>query len=228
MKAYKFRSTQQLPFALDIIMNGRLRCSDWRTLNDPMEGRFVYSYRATDERDFKERVSEIIEYKQQLKVCSLSKTFDCHLLWAHYANGFDGMAIEVELPENGPEVKHVNYGGVFAPVSFDTPEPPEIVAEQVLSSKYREWSYEQEVRILQRDEWYHLAKPVRRVIVGHRVHPAVFEALQIICEEKEVEINRVGIGDEGIDADWVEPRRERLARKAASTRQGIGKAGRAQ
>lgn len=218
MKAYKFRSTQQLPFALDIIINGRLRCSDWRTLNDPMEGRFVYSYRATDEQDFKEQVSEIIVHKQQLKVCSLSKTFDCHLLWAHYANGFDGMAIEVELPDAAPAIKQVNYGGVFAPVSFDSPILPEVVAEQVLSSKYHEWRYEQEVRILQRDEWYHLPKPVRRVIVRHRVHPAVFEALQIVCEEKDVEVCRVGIGDEGIDADWVEPLKARKKRGKTAKR----------
>ena len=84
MKAYKFRSSSQLPFALDIIFNSRLNCSDWRNLNDPMEGMFAYFYNATEERDPKEEVAQIVKHKKQLKVCSLSMTFDSHLLWAHY------------------------------------------------------------------------------------------------------------------------------------------------
>jgi len=205
VKAYKFRSSSQLPFALDIIFNSRLYCADWRNLNDPMEGMFVYSYRTSDGRDYKEEVAQIIEHKKQLKLCSLSKTFDCHLLWAHYASGFDGLAIEVELPDRSPVIKSVDYRGVFASVSFDTPMPPDRAAEAVLSSKYQEWAYEQEVRVLQRGEWYQLQEPVRHVIAGHRMNPALFEALRIICEHKNITLSRTGIGDMGIDADRVPP-----------------------
>lgn len=211
MKAYKFRSSSQLPFALDIMFNNRLHCSDWRNLNDPMEGMFAYSYNATDERDFRDEVASIVKHKQQLKVCSLSKTFDCHLLWAHYASGFTGLAIEVELPQS-PAVKIVKYRGVFASVSFENPRPPYDIASEILSSKYAEWSYEKEVRILQHDEWYALPKPVTRVIAGHRMDPALFEALRIICERKRITLNRTGIGDEGIDADPVPLLSKRKAR----------------
>jgi len=44
---------------------------------------------------------------------------------------------------------------------------------------------------------------VRRIIVGQRMNPSLFEALRIVCEHKGITINRVGIGDEGIDADHV-------------------------
>ena len=50
MKAYKFRAASQFAFALDIIFNRRLYCADWRTLNDPMEGRFVCTDRGPNER----------------------------------------------------------------------------------------------------------------------------------------------------------------------------------
>lgn len=203
MKAYKFRSSSQLPFALDIIFNSRLYCADWRNLNDPMEGMFVYSYRSSEGRDYKDEVAQIIEHKKQLKLCSLSKTFDCHLLWAHYASGFDGLAIEVELPDRSPVIKTVEYRGVFASVSFDTPMRPDRAAEEVLSSKYQEWSYEQEVRVLQPNDWYKLPKPVSHVIAGHRMNPALFEALRIICENRGIRLSRTGIGDMGIDADRV-------------------------
>lgn len=211
MRVYKFRSSSQLPFALDIIFNNRLYCADWRTLNDPMEGMFVYSYQSTDERDSTEEVAEIVRHKKQLRVCSLSGTFDCHLLWAHYASGFDGLAIEVELPERSPVIRKVEYRGVFGYVSIGGSLTPSQAAEQVLSSKYREWEYEKEVRVLQREEWYQLEIPVKRVIAGHRMNPALFEALRIICERRNIVLNRTGIGDEGIDADYVPPLSDRDA-----------------
>lgn len=114
MRAFKFRSASQVAFALDIIINKRLFCADWKTLNDPLEGMFAYNYLSRDEEDVREQVMQIVEQKQGLKVCSLSKTFDSHLLWAHYAGGFDGMAIEMELPEEHPSVKDVIYRGVYA------------------------------------------------------------------------------------------------------------------
>lgn len=222
MLAYKFRSPSQLPYALDIILNDRLRCADWRRLNDPMEGMFVYSYRSTDERDYSEQVDDIVRNKRRLLVCSLSQTFDSHLLWAHYAAGFEGLAIEVELPNHSPKVKLVKYRGVFAQVSIGDTLDTSQAAEEILSSKYREWKYEQEVRILQSDEWYQLQSSVKRVIAGHRMNPALFEALRIICESKGIALNRTGIGDEGIDADYVPP----LSKKSTS-KSGNRPAGRA-
>ena len=205
MRAYKFRSSSQIAWALDIIFNTRLFCADWNQLNDPMEGVFVYSYRSTDERDCREEVAKIIKDKKHLRVCSLSRTFDSHLLWAHYASGFDGLAIEVELPDDSPKVKEIQYRGVFGHVSSDGDLTPTEAAEQILSSKYKEWEYEKEVRILQRDVWYKLARPVRRVIAGHRMSPALFEALRIVCDSRSIPLRRTGIGDEGIDADYVPP-----------------------
>jgi hypothetical protein len=124
-------------------------------------------------------------------------------LWAHYASGFEGLAIEVELPDEAPEVRVLTYRGVFAQIRIDGELDAERTAEEVLSSKYKEWEYEQEVRIIQQDDWYRLSRPVRRIIAGHRMQPAVLDALQIICERKDITLNRTGIGDEGIDADFL-------------------------
>jgi len=168
-----------------------------------MEGSFIYSHSSTDETDYRSIVQEIIERKQKIRICSLSKTFDCHLLWAHYASGFDGLAVEVELPEDDERVRDVAYRGVFGYLNMDTGLDPFRAAHEVLSSKYSEWEYEKEVRILNHGEFFQLAMPVKRVIAGHRMKPALFEALRIICESKGVGLYRTGIGDEGIDADLI-------------------------
>lgn len=215
MKAYKFKSAHQIPHAFDIIFNSRLYCADWSALNDPMEGMFAYSHKSGTEKDVKEIVAEIVRHKRQLRVCSLTKTFDCHLLWAHYASGFSGLAIEVELPDNSPAVREVSYRGVFAGVHLAGEVNPEQAAEQILSSKYAEWVYEKEIRVLYRENYFPLAKPVQHVIAGHRMEPALFDALNFICHKRGIRFSRTGIGDEGIDADHVEPPQEIDAPKKA-------------
>jgi hypothetical protein len=137
------------------------------------------------------------------------------LLWAHYATGFNGVAMEVELPEASPDIQRVTYRGVFGHVSYGPDTRADAKAREVLLSKYQEWHYEQEIRILSENEWYRLEKPVTRLIAGHRLHPALFDALQIICERQGIAFRRVGIGDDGIDADSVGAYTERQRRHTA-------------
>jgi hypothetical protein len=200
MKAYKFRGADQIPFALDIVFNQRLYCSDWASLNDPGEGLFVCSGDSNSDSSYEKRVEKIISEKKRLKVCSLSLTFDCHLLWSHYASGFSGLAIEMDLPDQSPVVRVVKYRGVFAEVTDeDGPEPSE-TADLILSSKYHEWAYEKEVRILQQQEWFTLDYPITRIICGHRMDDSMLEAFKVISKSRNIRISGLRITDGGLIA----------------------------
>lgn len=204
MRAYKFRSTQGIEFTLDILLNHRLYCADWRNLNDPMEGMFAYS--ATKNNPFiKKVVKGISNAKTKYRVCSLSSSFQSHLLWSHYAGGFDGLAIEVDLPEHNQNIKPLEYRGVFAFLNMDEVKNEDDAARKILLSKYNEWEYEKEIRILHNKDFFELDSPVKRVIVGHRMNPALRETIRIICDNQQIEMCKIGIGDEGLDADRMEP-----------------------
>lgn len=213
MKAYKFKSAAQADHIFDLILNQRLFCAPWDVLNDPMEGVFAYSFRGDDEaRPAQELAAGVQAELKKLKVCSLARTFDCHLLWSHYANGFNGVAVELELPEKHPEIRPVSYRGVFGQFGYRTDLEATEVARKLLFSKYQEWQYEQELRIVSESCWFDQHVSVSRVIAGHRLHPALFEALQIVCQQKNVAFAKVGFGDEGIDADFVPERAKRIVR----------------
>lgn len=204
MRAYKFRSSSKIEFALDILINNRLHCADWRALNDPMEGLFVYA--TNGEESWAQRaVKGIGDAKSRYRVCSLSRDFQSHLLWAHYAGGFDGLAIEVDLPDDDPRVREVQYRGVFAFLDADDLQDEQEAARTILFSKNDEWRYEQEIRILSDEPYYNLELPIRRVIAGHRMNQALFQTLHMVCERQDIEFTKIGIGDEGIDADPVRP-----------------------
>lgn len=203
MKAYKFRSSTQADFIFDILMNKRLYCSDWKNLNDPMEGIFAYSH--NNESFVEQKIKEIGDSKRQYKICSLSRTFDNHLLWAHYANGFDGVAIEIELPEDNQNIKKLDYDrGVFANVNITPNSDAEKIAKDILFSKYNVWNYEEEIRILHDQSYYQNIK-VTKVICGHRMNQALYDVLNLVCNQLNIGFTKVGIGDEGLDADYVEP-----------------------
>ena len=169
-----------------------------------MEGVFAHSSHVDDDRESVANLSRGVRNQiEKLRVCSLSATFDSHLLWSHYADGFNGVAICFDLPDDDLDIRTVDYRGVFGGYHYEKEADPRTIAKQILHSKYQEWSYEREIRILSASEWYKLKTPVDHIIVGHRVHPALFDTLQIIGERQNVRFCKVGIGDEGLDADFV-------------------------
>jgi hypothetical protein len=188
MLAYKFRSSAQLALALDIIFDRRLHCADWSTFNDPREGFFEYS------PGDHQKAQAIRSAKGRYKVCCLSQTFGSRLLWAHYAAGFDGMAIEMDIPTPTDDdriyrVKYndslpnaARYGG-----NFDD------IALAFLSRKDRDWSYEEEVRIIQTDTLFELGAPVQRVIVGRRFNKSLLRALRLVCENQNIDLKCASI-----------------------------------
>jgi hypothetical protein len=135
---------------------------------------------------------------------SLSKTYAKRLLWAHYASGFDGLAVEVEIPTPGQgKIHEVIYQPVSPLVDLESNLSPSDQALSILTHKHNEWDYEEEVRIIQeKEEWYELRTPARvtRIIVGHRFNEALFQALRIVCERKAITLKRTRVEEAGVVA----------------------------
>jgi len=197
MRAFKFRTAENLHFVLDILIHRRLYCAPTSMLNDIREGDVRIGQdqgREVEILDFGMGVGKRV---RELRVCALSTTIDNHLLWANYAGGYSGVAIEVDIPDE--DALPVEYGDNFIFLSdlkgrFSTDE----AARAVLLRKYGDWSYEREVRIIGTEPYYKLARPISRVVLGSRVTPAVTAALQILCRHYGVELKRMVVADHGI------------------------------
>jgi hypothetical protein len=159
-------------------------------MNDPSEGVFFINDRL--------KVDAINADKRPIRVCSLAKSYMNVLLWAHYSEGYQGVALEVELPDNDPKIIRVKYNGWLDLSNRHEGRAVSELAQESLSNKMSEWSYEEEVRVFHDAEWYSLAHPVVRVIVGLRTHPATIEALKIICREKRIPVDQVSFAYPGL------------------------------
>ena len=201
MIAYKFRSSHQIEFIFDIIINQRLYCADWKRLNDPMEGMFTLYRKDLTEGTYTKSVmgaKGVVNAKRKYKICSLSRSLDNFLLWSHYANGYNGVAIEVELPDDDNwNIRPVTPRELRYYLDLNAFHNEDEAARAVLFSKYKIWEYEQEIRILHESEWYEIPNKVKRVIVGHKTNPTLTTALKIVCRDYGISCEGMEIGKEG-------------------------------
>jgi hypothetical protein len=141
VKLYRFRSlvdNTDYCRLKEILETRKFHCSRFPDLNDPMEGVYVSYYP-------KEIIDLIFKIKMGYKICSFSheKEFSNPLLWGYYANGFRGVAVEVDV--GAKEVRKIKY----------EPELPrmkglvnEEKVEKILTTKLCPWSHECEYRFL--------------------------------------------------------------------------------
>jgi hypothetical protein len=204
MLAYKFRTVEKLDFLVDIVFNKRLYCCRSNLLNDIREADVrVGNDRGREHQviDFGEQVTKRI---RELRVCSLCKSFNNHLLWAHYAGGYSGVAVEVEVADRDLAEVIYDNGFIFLSDLMGSGTADD-AARNVLAKKYEDWKYEDEVRIITDTEFYSLGNPIRRIIVGSRTSPALVSALYLICSHFGVALDRMVVADWGIYTVGAQP-----------------------
>ncbi|KXX69024.1 DUF2971 domain-containing protein [Flammeovirga sp. SJP92] len=158
---YKYRSLDNFKFLVDIFLNKRLYAGDYKSMNDPMEG----VYRFNKHKVSAEFRATILGDKRDLRFCSLSADADNKLLWAHYANGHNGISIGV-LPQDidDSDIRAMNYSP--DPLKI-TEESEHVDARKVLSYKNEIWVYENEVRVFTMRDFVEVK--IVEVIFGKRV-----------------------------------------------------------
>jgi hypothetical protein len=154
MFAYKFIGTQ---YGLDDIAKKRIKISQFSDMNDPFE---LLGARFSDARVAK----IVLPYFNNTKgaLCLSRNCFD-PVLWSHYADKHKGMCLEFELAESVPtsearyidrpseanakdliralETNTMNMEGDWLPVW-------NVVFGPLLLTKFSNWKYEDEVRII--------------------------------------------------------------------------------
>lgn len=140
-----------------------------------MEGLFEYP-----ESTKKEYIDAIVEGKKKLRICAFSKDRKNILLWAHYADGFKGVCIEVDLKERklvDYETVAVEYSSHRVSFSNNARRLVDEMPRIILSKKSSVWKYEKEVRTLSRDEYIHDGVSIKSVLLGIRTPKILKEAI---------------------------------------------------
>lgn len=193
IKLFKFKPVTYFEYVLDIIENQRLYCADFRSLNDVREG--VMTMGDSEQKGIMSFYQEYLHSElEKLKVCSLTTELHSHLMWAHYADGYRGVSIEVEVDNcdlamvKYPDTE-INFSELGSHVDIRAS------AKQVLSSKSKVWEYEKEYRLIQEETLFKLKYPVKRVIVGTRANELIINVLKDVCSRKKIRLERIFINN---------------------------------
>ncbi len=152
MKLYKFRplgTEKDLNRIDEILSTNNFWGSKFFELNDPMEGVFYFPLDINEKMMHLTRL--LFSAKNSYKICSFSNVygFENPLLWGHYANGFKGVAIEIDV--NPSEVYQVRYANSILDIKLSGQDADDIVKE-ILTTKLILWNYENEYRLLRKNE----------------------------------------------------------------------------
>jgi hypothetical protein len=164
MKLYKYRSLSNLWHTLDIIINKRLFCAHWLTLNDPLEGRYEIYLGDKGQRDEALMLDRIERARDSYRIASLSATATNFLLWSHYADGHKGVVVEMEIPSDHPSMTEVFYSP-FSSVFSNAGQIEEDMMH-LFNGKSKEWEYEKEYRIITDCNYFYLPSKPSRLLLG--------------------------------------------------------------
>jgi hypothetical protein len=152
---YRYRSLDGEKFGHEIsaIQEHYLWCSNFKAMNDPMEGTYEATTMLRKRQDFEDIKRRIFGEKEALGICSFSETNDHELMWAHYADQFRGICVEYNLPsllstlDGNVDFVRLFYNEQVHRISTKT-AVDEQIAKKILSNKNYRWLYEREWRLL--------------------------------------------------------------------------------
>jgi hypothetical protein len=182
MKLYKYKSLTNLWHVLDVVLKQRLYCAHWSTLNDPLEGRYEIYLGDKSPRLQSTMANRIEQARDGFRIASLSATPTNFLLWSHYAEGHKGVAIEVDIPEDHPDLTEV----VYSPFSsvFSEKEQTQEDMRHLFNGKGEEWAYEEEYRIIVDREYFDLPEKPSRLLLGPMVNKERAALLRKILDDR--------------------------------------------
>ena len=198
MKLYKYKSLANFEFVADILINKRLYAAHFEELNDPMEGDF---YKNEADREYVELITKEME---KIRILSLSKNMYNTLLWSHYADGYKGICIELEIDESVLDVHKINYNDFNVMPTRDyrglngEKEVTSVYdwALSALRGKYSQWEYEDEYRIISDSRYLEKGFKITAIYFGVRTSETYKELIKKILPD-EVEIKNTIILDGG-------------------------------
>lgn len=196
---YKFKPLKNIEHVFDILIHKRFYCSTINELNDIRE--------ASMEMNASLKVGLFYFYPdifnaicKEFRILSLAETKDNHLMWAHYADGYRGIAIKVLVSKK--EVIKVRYRGNALNIEkIANNHNIKDVAIKSLRYKYSCWRYEKEYRVIRTenqlfDNKYFQAITIQSVILGPLIDKNIETVLIDLCRKEKIRVERCTISNE--------------------------------
>lgn len=176
---------------LDMIIHDRIFLSTYHPMNDIDEG--GWSYGSVLNQKYLDAAKSARSFVEKQRFTSFVESVDNPLMWAHYAGGFSGVAIEYDLDPKTLDIRKIEYNG-----------DPKVSVEQlgqivnghslpqdvgILRSKAPCWKYENEWRLYgNSDEQYLFCTKPKTLVFGIRGENTEYDLLREIAKKFEIKM----------------------------------------
>lgn len=146
MKVVHYMSAK---YGLMALKNQRLKVSLYSDLNDPFE-LFSKSTKDRETRDLLRHIKH--SYDKNYGLLCFSKTWHNPVMWGHYGDRYNGVALELDVPEKfliKMIYRSSRYSNLYKKsdlMKFSDNEKSKLI-ERLTTTKFLHWEYEQEMRM---------------------------------------------------------------------------------
>ncbi len=169
-------NNKNLQREIEALLEGYIFCAPYNEMNDPMEGLYRSSRKASQHPEYHRFIEQLLKEKIYLGIASFSETWDNVLMWAHYADAFQGICICYSMPKllgdlsSEHTFSRVAYSNKPYYLNLPALKNDEL-ARAVLSTKHLDWSYEREWRLFapQKGKACHGRDAILSIYLGARV-----------------------------------------------------------
>ena len=195
MRVYYYTAEE---FALSNIINERIKVSLLDDLNDPFE---LLGIDLSDKEFRRTFNAGRVAASKAFGIICFSKDWNSPLMWAHYGNKHKGICLGFDIDDS--HLKEVTYFSERMAAEIDMEKKygglTEDIIENLLCTKYIDWEYENEVRVIvpleTRDSSgfyftdFEGNMKLKEVILGPRSNLKTDQAAKYLCSySSEVEI----------------------------------------
>lgn len=131
-------------YAISNIVNSRMKVSRINGLNDPYE-LYLNMYRSGKLLSELEVINIKNNFNERMGFISFSRNFNNPVQWGHYADKFFGVCIAYEIPKK--YLIKIRYMRKPLAVDFNRTDFEQAFVEAT-KSKYVDWNYEKEMRLV--------------------------------------------------------------------------------
>lgn len=200
-RVYKYKSVNNktdLKRIIKILTKHQIYVPTIKELNDPLEAMAVYVRLAVAGSGYIAEMGEVHPIVQrfidEFRALSFSALPSSPLMWAHYAANHSGCCIAFETFHSFSDIQPVIYSDVH--MVEEEPSLPEIdpiksVVKDSLNFKLKDWSYENEWRLILNQQQKVLSfdpEELAGIIVGYNIKKEYKEKLIEVCSAQKIPI----------------------------------------
>ena len=207
---YRYRALDKFEREIAAIESATLFCAAYDRLKDPMEGLYFVTKKLLASENYQKTIGLIANTKANLGICSFSKSNLNEIMWAHYANQYQGVCIEYRFSRL---LEDLDEDVTFARMHYSERAPtaiaelqPERLAQSLLSYKNYRWFYEREWRMFgpHGEVHYNSVTCVRTVYLGIRITPQHQGEIKRRLEPLGIEVKKMSLDKYSMEFDTCE------------------------